>query len=46
LPKPMVDEVDRLVEAFPEFSYNRQQFIESAIREKIEKMRTVRKREN
>ena len=44
MPKPMVDEVDRLVEAFPEFSYNRQQFIESAVREKIEKMKQFRKK--
>jgi len=31
----MVNEVDRIIKQHPEFCYNRQQFIESAIREKI-----------
>lgn len=37
LPKPMMDEVDRLVEERPELFCNRQQFVESALRERIEK---------
>lgn len=41
LPKPMVDEIDRIMKAFPEFNYNRQQFVESAIREKIEKIKVI-----
>ena len=36
IPKPMMDEVERIVEEHPELYNNRQQFIESAIREKIE----------
>ena len=36
IPKPMMDEVERIVAEHPELYINRQQFIESAIREKIE----------
>ena len=36
IPKPMMDAVERIVEEHPELYNNRQQFIESAIREKIE----------
>lgn len=35
LPQAMVKEVDRIVKKFPMYG-NRQQFVESAIREKIE----------
>lgn len=37
IPKPMMDEVEKIVSNHPELYNNRQQFIESAIREKIEK---------
>ncbi len=37
IPKPMMDEVERIVEEHPELYNNRQQFIEAAIRESIEK---------
>ena len=33
----MMNEVDRIVREHPEFNYNRQQFVETAIREKIER---------
>jgi hypothetical protein len=42
LPIPMLKEVDRLVETHPEMAYTgRQQFIESAVREKIERLRLI-----
>jgi hypothetical protein len=34
----MMSEVDRLVRKHSELNYNRQQFIESAVREKIERL--------
>jgi metal-responsive CopG/Arc/MetJ family transcriptional regulator len=37
IPQPMIKGIDRIVREHPELHYNRQQFIESAIREKIEK---------
>lgn len=37
LPSGMMNEVDRVVREHPELNYNRQQFVESAVREKIEK---------
>jgi len=37
IPKPMMDKVERIVEEHPELYNNRQQFIEAAIRENIEK---------
>jgi len=37
----MVDEIDRIVKGFPEFDYDWQQFVETAVREKIEKMRLI-----
>jgi len=40
IPKPLVDEVDRIVRECGLY-LNRQQFIESAIREKVEKFRLV-----
>ena len=45
IPEPLMDEVDATVQECRMY-INRQQFIESAVREKIEKMRTVEKREN
>ena len=40
IPKPLVDEVDRIVRQNSLY-LNRQQFVESAIREKIEKLRLI-----
>ena len=37
LPSGMMNEADRVVREHPELNYNRQQFVESAVREKIEK---------
>jgi hypothetical protein len=37
----MMDEVERIVEEHPELYNNRQQFIEAAIREKIESLRLL-----
>jgi metal-responsive CopG/Arc/MetJ family transcriptional regulator len=36
IPRSMMNEVDRIVSDHPELGYNRQQFVESALREKIE----------
>ena len=41
LPNPMVEEVDRIVAEHPEMNYTRQQFVESAVREKIERTRLL-----
>ena len=41
IPKPMMDEVERLVLDHPELYNNRQQFIESAVREKIENLKRI-----
>lgn len=37
----MVDEIDRIVKEHPEMNYTRQQFIESAVREKIERTKLL-----
>jgi len=37
----MIEEIDRIAREHPELSYNRQQFVENAIREKIEKTQLV-----
>ena len=37
----MMDEVDRIVEGNPDILHNRQQFVESAVREKIEAIRRI-----
>lgn len=37
IPEPMTKEIDRIVEKFPMYA-SRQQFIETAIREKLEKV--------
>ncbi len=44
IPKPMTDEINRIIKDHPELSYNRQQFVESAIREKIERVQAVERR--
>ena len=41
IPVSMVEEIDRIVRENPELHYNRQQFIECAIREKIEKTQII-----
>ena len=41
IPTPMIEEIDRIVMENPGLHYNRQQFIECAIREKIEKTRLI-----
>ena len=38
LPMSMIEQIDKIVMEYPGLGYNRQQFVESAIREKIEKM--------
>jgi hypothetical protein len=38
IPGPMMNEVDRIVREHPELNYNRQQFVESSVREKIERI--------
>ena len=40
----MPEEINRIVREHPELHYNRQQFIESAIREKIEKTQLLEAR--
>lgn len=35
--EPLMDEVDKIVRKYPGLSYNRQQFVETAIREKVER---------
>jgi len=41
IPTPMIGEIDRIVDDNRELGYNRQQFIEAAIREKIERIRMM-----
>ena len=41
VPALMIEEIDRIVEEFPELHYNRQQFVECAIREKIKRTQTI-----
>jgi metal-responsive CopG/Arc/MetJ family transcriptional regulator len=43
VPAPMIEEIDKIVRESPGLGYNRQQFVESAIREKIERMHLVRR---
>jgi len=40
----MIEEIDRIVREHPGLSYNRQQFVESAIREKIERTKLLEQR--
>jgi hypothetical protein len=40
----MIEEIDRIVQEHAELHYNRQQFIECAIREKIEKIQLFKAR--
>ena len=44
IPVPMIEEINRIAKEHPELHYNRQQFIESAIREKIEKTQLIKAR--
>ena len=44
LPAAIVAEIDRIVREHPEFSYNRQQFVESSVRDKIEKAKLFEQR--
>ena len=44
VPVPMIEEIDRLARERPELHYNRQQFIECALREKIEKNQLIKAR--
>ena len=44
IPIPMIEEIDRIVRERPELHYNRQQFIETAVREKIEKNQLINAR--
>ena len=41
IPKPLIDEVDRVVREYGLY-VNRQQFVESAIREKVERFKLLR----
>jgi len=41
----MTDEINRIIGGHPELCYNRQQFVESAIREKIERIKLVERDE-
>ena len=41
IPKPMTDEISRIIDSHPALYYNRQQFVETAIREKIERIRLM-----
>jgi hypothetical protein len=40
----MIEGIDSVVREHPELHYNRQQFIESALREKIEKTQLIKAR--
>ena len=44
VPVPIIEEVDRIVKEHPGLNYNRQQFIEYAIREKIENTLLIKAR--
>jgi hypothetical protein len=44
IPAPMIEEINRIVKENPGLHYNRQQFIECSIREKIEKTQQLRPR--
>jgi len=41
IPKPMTDEINRIIDSHPALYYNRQQFVETAIREKIERIKAM-----
>jgi len=41
IPVAMINEIDRIVKEHIELCYNRQKFIECAIREKIEKIQQI-----
>jgi metal-responsive CopG/Arc/MetJ family transcriptional regulator len=42
IPETMIEGIDKIVVELPELHYNRQQFIECAIREKIEKTQLIK----
>ena len=44
IPVPMIEEINRIVREHPELHYDRQQFIECAVREKIEKTQLLKAR--
>ena len=44
IPVPMIEEINRIAREHPELHHNRQQFIECAIRDKIEKTKLIKKR--
>jgi hypothetical protein len=44
VPVSKLEETDRIARGHPELHYNRQQFIESAIREKTEKTQLIKAR--
>ena len=46
VPLAMIEEIDRIAKEHPELHYNRQQFIESAIREKIEKTQLFKEKKS
>jgi len=41
IPKPMTDEIDRIVTEYTEYGWNRQRFIETAIAEMIMKVKST-----
>ena len=42
IPTPMIKEIDKIAREHPGLHYNRQQFVECAIREKIEKTQLIK----
>ncbi len=42
VPKRMIEDIDRIVKEYPGLNYNRQQLIESAIRDKIENLHLIK----
>jgi len=44
IPQPMIDVIDRIVMEHPDPTFNRQQFIELAIKEKIDKIQRIKAR--
>ena len=41
-PARMIEEIDKIAREHPELHYNRQQFVECAIREKIKRTQLIR----
>ena len=42
IPATIIEAIDKIVNGYPELHYNRQQFVECAIREKIERMQLIK----